>query len=100
VIAGMALLVAFAFAFSWLWTMLGMLMRDEKAVMNASFLLFPVTFLSNVFVQPMTMPGGLQAVVKDQPGHPSCGHGARPDDQPQRSTATSSGRSRGAWPSS
>jgi ABC-2 type transport system permease protein len=67
VIAGMALLVAFAFAFSWLWTVLGMLMRDEKAVMNASFLLFPVTFLSNVFVQPKTMPGGLQAVVKINP---------------------------------
>jgi ABC-2 type transport system permease protein len=67
VIAGMALLVAFAFAFSWLFTMLGMLMRDEKSVMNASFLLFPVTFLSNVFVQPKTMPGWLQAIVKVNP---------------------------------
>jgi ABC-2 type transport system permease protein len=67
VIAGMALLVAFAFAFSWLWTMLGMLMRDEKAVMSASFLLVPVTFLSNVFVQPKTMPGWLEAVVKLNP---------------------------------
>jgi ABC-2 type transport system permease protein len=67
VIAGMGLLVAFAFAFSWLWTMLGMLMRDEKAVMSASFLLFPVTFLSNVFVEPKTMPGWLEAVVKLNP---------------------------------
>jgi ABC-2 type transport system permease protein len=67
VIAGLAVLVGFAFAFSWLWTMLGMLMRDEKAVMSASFLLFPVTFLSNVFVEPKTMPGWLQTVVKINP---------------------------------
>lgn len=67
VVAGMAVLVVFAFAFSWVFTMLGMLMRDEKSVMNASFMLFPVTFLSNVFVKPETMPGWLQAVVKVNP---------------------------------
>jgi ABC-2 type transport system permease protein len=67
VLAGMLLLVAFSFAFSWLWTMLGMLMRSEKAVMSASFMLFPVTFLSNVFVEPKTMPGWLEAGVKLNP---------------------------------
>jgi ABC-2 type transport system permease protein len=67
VLAGILLLVAFSFAFSWLWTMLGLLLRSEKAVMSASYLLFPVTFLSNVFVEPKTMPGWLQVVVKVNP---------------------------------
>lgn len=67
VLAGIALLVAFAFSFSWVFTTLGMVMRDEKSVMNASFMMFPITFLSNVFVQPTTMPGWLQAVVKVNP---------------------------------
>jgi ABC-2 type transport system permease protein len=47
--------------------MLGLLLRSEKAVMSASYLLFPVTFLSNVFVEPKTMPGWLQVVVKVNP---------------------------------
>ena len=32
--------------------------------------LFPLTFLSNVFVDPTTMPGWLQAFVEGQPDHP------------------------------
>jgi ABC-2 type transport system permease protein len=68
VIGGIALLVAFSFAFSWAWTMLGLLMRTEKAVMSAAMMvLFPLTFLSNVFVEPHTMPGWLQAFVEVNP---------------------------------
>jgi ABC-2 type transport system permease protein len=68
VLAGMALLVAFSFAFSWLWTMFGLLLRTEKSVMGVAMLvLFPLTFLSNVFVEPATMPGWLQAFVKVNP---------------------------------
>ncbi|MFI0404382.1 ABC transporter permease [Actinomadura sp. 3N508] len=68
VIAGIAVLVAFSFAFSWIWTMVGLLMRGEKAVMSVSmFVLFPLTFLSNVFVDPETMPGWLQAFVDVNP---------------------------------
>ena len=67
-LAGIALLVAFSFAFSWIWTMFGLLLRTEKAVMGVSMLvLFPLTFLSNVFVQPTTMPGWLQAFVQVNP---------------------------------
>lgn len=40
VIAGIAVLVAFAFVLSWVFTTLGMLMRDEKSVLKASFMLF------------------------------------------------------------
>jgi ABC-2 type transport system permease protein len=68
VLGGVALLMAFSFAFSWIWTMFGLLMRTEKAVMGASMLvLFPLTFLSNVFVEPRTMPGWLQAFVEVNP---------------------------------
>ncbi|GAA2360463.1 ABC transporter permease [Nonomuraea africana] len=64
--AGIAVLVGFSFAFSWLWTMLGLILRSEKAVMGWSMMvLFPLTFLSNVFVDPSTMPGWLQVFVVD-----------------------------------
>jgi ABC-2 type transport system permease protein len=68
VLAGIGLLVVFSFAFSWIWTLLGLLLRTEKSVMGVSMLvLFPMTFLSNVFVQPTTMPGWLQAFVDANP---------------------------------
>jgi ABC-2 type transport system permease protein len=68
VIAGIALLVVFSFAFSWVWTMFGLFLRSEKSVMGVSMLvLFPLTFLSNVFVEPSTMPGWLQAFVEVNP---------------------------------
>jgi ABC-2 type transport system permease protein len=68
VLGGIALLVAFSFAFSWVWTMLGLLLRTEKSVMGTSMMvLFPLTFLSNVFVETTTMPGWLQAFVEVNP---------------------------------
>lgn len=68
VLAGVALLLVFAFAFSWIWTMFGLLLRSEKSVMGVSMMvIFPLTFLSNVFVDPKTMPGWLQAFVNNSP---------------------------------
>ncbi|SDY41844.1 ABC-2 type transport system permease protein [Amycolatopsis xylanica] len=68
VAAGVLLLLAFSFAFSWIWTMFGLLLRTEKSVMGVSMLvLFPLTFLSNVYVSPATMPGWLQAFVNVNP---------------------------------
>jgi ABC-2 type transport system permease protein len=68
VAGGIALLVVFSFAFSWIWTMFGLFLRSEKSVMGVSMLvLFPLTFLSNVFVDPRTMPGWLQAFVEINP---------------------------------
>src|SRR5690606_17085447 len=62
VVAGVALLLVFSFAFSWVWTMFGLLLRSDRSVMGISMLvLFPLTFLSNVYVDPSTMPGWLQA---------------------------------------
>ncbi|HVK21847.1 MAG TPA: ABC transporter permease [Actinokineospora sp.] len=68
VLLGVGLLVVFSFAFSWVWTMFGLLLRSEKSVMGVSMLvLFPLTFLSNVFVDPSTMPGWLEAFVDVNP---------------------------------
>jgi ABC-2 type transport system permease protein len=68
VLAAIGLLVVFSFALSWVWTMFGLVLRSERSVMGVSMLvLFPLTFLSNVFVDPATMPGWLQAFVKVNP---------------------------------
>ncbi|PJE93875.1 ABC transporter [Streptomyces carminius] len=68
VLAGVALLIVFSFAFSWIWTMFGLMLRTEKSVMGVSMMvIFPLTFLSNVFVDPSTMPGWLQAFVNNSP---------------------------------
>ncbi|TFE38333.1 ABC transporter permease [Streptomyces sp. ICN441] len=68
VLLGVALLLVFSFAFSWVWTMFGLLLRTEKSVMGVSMMvIFPLTFLSNVFVEPKTMPGWLQAFVNNSP---------------------------------
>ncbi|WP_327724488.1 ABC transporter permease [Streptomyces europaeiscabiei] len=68
VVAGVVLLIVFSFAFSWIWTMFGLMLRTEKSVMGVSMMvIFPLTFLSNVFVDPGTMPGWLQAFVNNSP---------------------------------
>ncbi|MFC8914197.1 ABC transporter permease [Streptomyces sp. NPDC047821] len=68
VVAGVLLLLVFSFAFSWIWTMFGLLLRGEKSVMGVSMMvIFPLTFLSNIFVDPRTMPGWLQAFVNNSP---------------------------------
>ncbi|MGX2996126.1 ABC transporter permease [Streptomyces sp. JNUCC 64] len=68
VLAGVALLIVFSFAVSWVWTMFGLLLRTEKSVMGVSMMvIFPLTFLSDIFVKPETMPGWLQAFVNHNP---------------------------------
>jgi ABC-2 type transport system permease protein len=68
VLAALALVVVFAFGLSWVFTTIGLLMRAPNAVMNAGFMgLFPITFLSNVFVDPETLPGWLEAFVDVNP---------------------------------
>jgi ABC-2 type transport system permease protein len=67
-LAALALVVVFAFGLSWVFTTLGLLLRAPNAVMNAGFMgIFPLTFLSNVFVDPDTLPAGLEAFVDVNP---------------------------------
>jgi ABC-2 type transport system permease protein len=68
VAAALVLVIVFAFGLSWVFTTLGLLLRSPQAVMNAGFMgIFPVTFLSNVFVEPKTLPAGLEAFVEVNP---------------------------------
>ena len=67
-LAALALVIVFAFALSWVFTTLGLLLRTPNAVMNAGFMgIFPLTFLSNVFVEPATLPRALEAFVNVNP---------------------------------
>jgi ABC-2 type transport system permease protein len=68
VVAALALVIVFAFGLSWVFTTMGLLLRSPNAVMNAGFLsIFPITFLSNVYVKPETLPSGLEAFVDANP---------------------------------
>lgn len=63
-VAAIALILLFAFSVSWIWIIVGMLVKSPESVMTMSFLfLFPLTFVSNIFVPVATMPGWLQTVV-------------------------------------
>jgi ABC-2 type transport system permease protein len=68
ILAAVALVVAFALGLSWAFAAVGLLMRAPNAVSSAgSMALFPLVFLSNVFVEPETLPGWLEAVVDVSP---------------------------------
>lgn len=68
VVLAMALTLVFAFAVSWMWIVVGMLVKSPESVMTSSFLfLFPLTMISNIFVDPATMPEWLQTVVRYNP---------------------------------
>jgi ABC-2 type transport system permease protein len=68
IVASIALVVVFAFGLSWVFTIVGLVMRAPNAVMNTGFMaLFPLIFLSNIFVEPKTLPGWLEAFVGVNP---------------------------------
>lgn len=68
VLAAVALLLVFAFSLSWAWTALAFRLPTPESVMQISMtVLFPLTFASNVFVDPATMPGWVQAFVDVNP---------------------------------
>ncbi|MGH9187743.1 MAG: ABC transporter permease, partial [Acidimicrobiales bacterium] len=68
VVLAVALLLVFSFALSWVWTVLGLRLQTPEAVMQMSMtVLFPLTFASNVFVDPSTMPGWVQTFVRNNP---------------------------------
>jgi ABC-2 type transport system permease protein len=68
VVLSVVLLLVFSFCLSWLWTMLSLILRTPNSVAGVSMMvMFPLTFVSNIFVDPKTMPGWLQAVVEVNP---------------------------------
>ena len=68
VLLAMLLVIVVAFALSWVFTTVGLVMRSPTAVLNTGFMaLFPLIFLSNIFVAPTTLPGWLEWFVDVNP---------------------------------
>jgi ABC-2 type transport system permease protein len=60
-LAGVGLLLLFSYAFSWVLALLGMSVKSPETINNASFMvLFPLTFISNAFVQSQNLPTPLR----------------------------------------
>jgi ABC-2 type transport system permease protein len=68
VLGAIALAIFTGWALAWIFTWIGTVAKSARAVQGISFLfLFPLTFLSNAFVQVTSLPGWLQAFVKVNP---------------------------------
>ena len=66
----LALLVAllFGYSFSWLFALVGLLVRDTEGAQIAAFLpIFPLVFAASTFTSPDTMPDWLRAFAANQP---------------------------------
>ncbi len=67
-LAAMALVIVFSFGLAWVFTTTGLILRSPNAVLNSGFMaLFPLVFLSNIFVEPDTLPSVLEAFVGINP---------------------------------
>jgi ABC-2 type transport system permease protein len=68
VLGGWALTIVAGWSLAWIFTYLGTIARSAQAVQGISMMImFPLTFLSNAFVQADTMPGWLEAFVNVNP---------------------------------
>lgn len=67
-LAGVGVLLLFSYAFSWVMVLLGIVVRTPEVINNASFMvLFPLTFISNAFVQPQNLPKVLEVIANWNP---------------------------------
>jgi ABC-2 type transport system permease protein len=67
-LGGYLLLLAFAYAISWIMAFVGLLVPSPEVVNNASFvLIFPLTFVANTFVPTNNFASGLKFVANWNP---------------------------------
>jgi ABC-2 type transport system permease protein len=67
-LAGYALLLFFAYAFSWVAAVGGLMVRSPEVFNNASFIvIFPLTFVANTFVSGNRLPGPLKVIAEWNP---------------------------------
>ncbi|MBT8247150.1 MAG: ABC transporter permease [Acidimicrobiia bacterium] len=67
-VLGFALLLTFAYAFSWIMAYVGLLVPSVEVINNASFLvIFPLTFIANTFVPSENLPGVLRTFAEWNP---------------------------------
>jgi ABC transporter DrrB family efflux protein len=68
ILAGIALMMMFGYAFSWVFALLGMLVSSPEAANSLGFIaVFPLTFISSAFVPVQTMPAALRAFANINP---------------------------------
>jgi ABC transporter DrrB family efflux protein len=67
-IGGYAVVLLFSFAMSWIAATIGLAVRSVEVAQSAGLIwLFPVTFVSNVFVPLSSMPSWLQPIAEQNP---------------------------------
>src|SRR5690606_1449032 len=66
-LAALGLLLWLRFALLWVGIFLGLTFRGAGATMAVQVLVWPIGFLSNVFVSPETMPGWLGVIAEWNP---------------------------------
>jgi ABC transporter DrrB family efflux protein len=68
VAAGIALMILFGYAFSWVFAFLGLTSSSPEAAQGVGFIaIFPLTFASSAFVPVDSMPSWLQAFAEVNP---------------------------------
>lgn len=68
IIGGMVLLLLFGYAFSWVFALLGLIVKSPEAANSVGFIaVFPLTFISSAFVPVASMPAGLQWFAEINP---------------------------------
>ena len=65
---GFGLLLLFAYAFSWIMALVGLIVPSVEVINNASFMvIFPLTFIANTFVPAENLPGILRTFAEWNP---------------------------------
>ena len=68
VAGGIVLLLAFGYAFSWIFAFIALVSSSAEGAQALGFLLiFPLTFASSAFVPPESMPAAIQAFAEANP---------------------------------
>jgi ABC-2 type transport system permease protein/oleandomycin transport system permease protein len=68
VLAGVAILLLFGYAFSWIFALMGLTASSAESAGSIGFLVvFPLTFVSSAFVPVDSMPALLQIFAKANP---------------------------------
>ena len=94
---GIALLLLFGFASSWIFAVIGLSVSTPEAANGVGFtLVFPITFISSAFVPVESMPDGLEQVADANPFSVVV-DAMRPCGWTSRPATTSGWPSSGAW---
>ena len=68
IVGGLALLLLFGYAFSWVFALLGLLVSSPESANSVGFIaVFPLTFISSAFVPVESMPAVLEAFANANP---------------------------------